>query len=67
VWVFENKVQRKLFVYKKVGLTGDWRKLHHKELYDLYSSSDVIRVIKTRKINWTGHVASLERRKESRI
>ena len=54
-------------MYKKVGLTGDWRKLHHKELYDLYSSSDVIRVIKTRKINWTGHVASLERRKESRI
>jgi len=67
VWVFENRVERQLFIYKKEGLTGEWRKLHHKGLYDLHSSLDIIRVIKTRKINWTGRVASLERRKTSRI
>jgi hypothetical protein len=53
--VFENRVLRRIF-----GLTGDWRKLHNEELHNLYSSPYVIRMIKSRRMRWLGHVAQME-------
>jgi hypothetical protein len=60
--VFENRVLRRIFGPKKVEVTGEWRKLHNKELYALYSSLNIIRVIKSRKLRWAGHVASMGER-----
>jgi hypothetical protein len=61
--VFENKVLRRIFGPKKVEVTGEWRRLHNKELYALYSSSNIIWVIKSRKRRWTGHVARMGERR----
>jgi hypothetical protein len=52
--VFENRV---LFGPKRDEVTGDWRKLHNEELRDLYSSRSIIRIIKSRRMRWGGHVA----------
>jgi hypothetical protein len=57
--VFENGVLRKIFGQKRVGIMGDWRKLHKEKLRDLYSSSNTILVIKLRGMRWTGHVARM--------
>ncbi|KAJ4445602.1 hypothetical protein ANN_12284 [Periplaneta americana] len=61
--VFENKVLRKIFGAKRDEVTGEWRKLHNAELHALYSSPDIIRNIKSRRLRWAGHVA---RKGESR-
>jgi len=50
--VFENKVPRRIFGPKRGEGTGEWRKLHNKELNDLYSSPNIVRVIKSRRIKW---------------
>ena len=42
------------------GVTGEWRKLHNKELNDLYSSPNIVRVIKSRRMRWAGHVTRME-------
>ncbi|KAJ4439352.1 hypothetical protein ANN_07474 [Periplaneta americana] len=55
--VFENKVLRKIFGAKRDEVTGEWRKLHNTELHALYSSPDIIRHIKSRRLRWAGHVA----------
>ena len=55
--VFENRVMRKIFGPKRDDVTGEWRKLHNKELYDLHSSHHIIRVIKSIKIRRAGNVA----------
>jgi hypothetical protein len=55
--VFENKVLRRIFGPKRDEMTGDWRKLHNEELHNLYSSPGIIRMIKSRKMRWSGHVA----------
>ena len=55
--VFENRVLRRIFGPKKDEVTGEWRRLHNKELYALYSSPNTIRVIKSRRLRWAGHVA----------
>jgi len=47
LWVCENRVLRKIFGPKRNGITGDWRKLLNEELNDLYSSPDIIRMIKS--------------------
>jgi hypothetical protein len=49
-------------------VTGEWRKLHNKELHDLYSSSNIIRIIKSRRMRWAGHVARMgEKRNAYRL
>jgi hypothetical protein len=57
--VFEKRVLRRIFGPKKDEVTGGWRRLHNEELYDLYSSSNIIRAIRTRRIGWAGHVARM--------
>ena len=59
LWVFENRVLRRIFGPKRDEVTGKWRKLHNEELDDLYSSPNIIRVIKLRR--WAGHVARMGR------
>jgi hypothetical protein len=49
---FENMMLRRIFGPKRDEVTGDWRKLHNKELHDLYSSPSVIRIIKSRRMRW---------------
>ena len=58
--VFENRVLRRISVSKRHGVTGEWRKLHNEELNDLYSSPNIVQVIKSRKMRWAGHVARKE-------
>ena len=58
--VFENRVLRRIFGPKRDGVTGEWRKLHNEELNSLYSSPNIVRVIKSRRIRWAGHVACME-------
>jgi hypothetical protein len=60
--VFLNRVPRRIFGPKRAEVVGGWRKLHNKELRDLYSSPRVIRIIKLRRRRWAGHVAQMERR-----
>ncbi|KAJ4431300.1 hypothetical protein ANN_19897 [Periplaneta americana] len=57
--VFENKVLRKIFGAKRDEATGEWRKLHNGELHALYSSPDIIRNIKSRRLRWAGHVSRM--------
>jgi hypothetical protein len=57
--VFENKVLRRIFGPKREEVTGEWRKLHDQELHNLYSSPDIIRQIKSRRMRWEGHVARM--------
>jgi hypothetical protein len=66
--VFENRVLRRIFGTKRDEVTGEWRKLHNKELHDLYSSPSIIRIIKSRMMRWAGHVARMgEKRKVYRL
>jgi hypothetical protein len=55
--VFENRVLRGIFGPKRDEVTGEWRKLHSGELHNLYSSPDIIRQIKSRRMRLAGHVA----------
>jgi hypothetical protein len=57
--VFKNKVLRRIFGPKRDEVTGEWRRLHNKELYALYSSPNIIRVIKSRRLRWAAHVARM--------
>jgi len=64
--VFEKWVLRRIFEPKRDEVTGEWKKLHNEELNDLYSSPNIVRVINSRRMRWTGHVARMGR-KEGRI
>jgi hypothetical protein len=55
--MFENRVLRGIFGHKRKEVTGEWRKLHSGELHNLYSSPDIIRQMKSRRMRWAGHVA----------
>jgi hypothetical protein len=57
--VFENRVLRRIFGPKREEDVS-WRKLHDDELHSLYSSSNIVRVIKSRRMRWAGHVARME-------
>jgi hypothetical protein len=66
--VFENRVLRRIFGPKRVEVTGEWRKLHSEELHHLYSSPDIIRKVKSRRMRWAGHVARMgEERKVYKV
>ena len=58
--VFEIKVLGKIFGAKKDEITGKWRKLHNSELHALYSSPNIIRSLKSRRLRWAGRVAHME-------
>jgi hypothetical protein len=62
--VFENSVLRRIFGPKRSGVRGGWGKLHNEELHDLYSSPSTIRIIKSRRMRWAGHVARMGENEE---
>jgi hypothetical protein len=57
--VFENRVLRRFFGPKRDEVRGEWRKLNNEELHDLYTSPSIIRIIKSRRMRWAGHVARM--------
>jgi hypothetical protein len=57
--MFVNRVLRRIFGPKRDEVTGEWSKLHNEELHNLYSSSDIIRQVKSRRMRWAGHVACM--------
>jgi hypothetical protein len=57
--VFENRVLRRIFGTKRDEVTAEWRKLHNEELNDLYCSPNIIRVFKSRRMRWAGHMARM--------
>jgi hypothetical protein len=61
--VFENRVIRTIFGPRRDEERGEWRNLHNEEIHDLYSSPSIIRIMKTRRMRWAGH---LERMVEKR-
>jgi len=56
--LFENRVSRRIFGPKREE-DGSWRKLRNDELHSLYSSQNIVRVIKSRRLRWTGHMARM--------
>jgi hypothetical protein len=66
--VFENRVLRRIFGPTRDEVTGEWRKLNNEELRDLYSSLSIIRIIKSRRMRWAGHVTRMgEKRNAYRL
>jgi hypothetical protein len=61
--VFENRLLRRIFGPKRNEASGDWRRLYNEELYDLYCSPNIIRVIKSRRMRWARHVTCMEDRR----
>jgi len=57
--MFENMVLRRIFGPRRDEVTGEWRGLHNEELNDLYSSPNIVRVIKSTRMRWAGHVARM--------
>jgi hypothetical protein len=57
--VFENRVLRRIFGPKRDGVMGGWRKMHNEELHNMYSSPSIIRLIKSNRMRWAGHVARM--------
>jgi hypothetical protein len=62
--VFENRMLRRIFRPKRDGVTGGWRKLQNEELHNLYSLPSIIRIIKSRRTRWAGHVARIGEKKK---
>jgi len=58
--VFEKMVLRRIFGPRRNEVAGEWRRLHIEELNDLYSSPNIVRVIKSRRMRWAGHVARMD-------
>ena len=59
--MFENRVFWRVFRSKRDEVTGEWRKLHNEELSDLHSLHNIVRVVKSRRMRWAGHVARMGR------
>jgi hypothetical protein len=64
LWLFENRVLRGILGPRGDKVTEEWRKLHNEELNDLYSSLNIVRAIKSRKMRWKGHVARMVERRD---
>jgi hypothetical protein len=64
--VFENRVLRRIFRSKRDEATGGWRKLYNEELHNLFSSPSIIRMIKSRRMRWAGHVARMMEEEEKK-
>jgi len=62
LWLFENRVLRRILGPRRDKVTEEWRKLHNEELNDLYFSLNIVRAIKSRKMRWKGHVARMVER-----
>jgi hypothetical protein len=60
--VFENRMLKRIFGPGKDEVTEEWRRLHNEEINDLYSSPDIVWVIKSRRMRWVGHVACMRER-----
>jgi hypothetical protein len=58
-------VLRRIFGPKRDEVTGDWRKLHNEELHNLYSSPNIIRMIKLMRMRWVGHVTRMEEKRNA--
>jgi hypothetical protein len=65
--MFENRVLREIFGPKRDEMTREWRKLHNEELHDLYSSPITIRIIKSKRMGWAGHIAQMEKKNVHRL
>jgi transcription termination factor 2 len=63
--VFESRVLRRIFGPKRDEVTGEWRKLHNEELRDLYCLPSIIRIIRSRRMRWAGHVARMEEKRNT--
>ena len=57
--VFENMVLRRIFGPRRDKVIGEWRRLHNEKLNDLFSSPNIVGVIKSRRMKWAGHVARM--------
>ena len=57
--MFGNRVLRRIFEPRRDEVMGEWGRLHNKELNDFYSSPNIVRVIKSRRMRWAGHVAHM--------
>ena len=57
--MFENRVLRRVFGSKRDEVAGEWRKLHNEEIRDLYALHSILRVVKSRRMRWAGHVARI--------
>ena len=57
--MFEKMVLRRIFGPRRDEVTGEWRRMHNEELNDLYCSHNIVRVIKSRRMRWAGHVARM--------
>ena len=57
--VFENMLLRRIFGPRRDEVTGEWKRLHNEELNDLYCSPNIVRVIKSRRMRWAGHVVRM--------
>jgi hypothetical protein len=62
--VFENRLLR-IFGPRRDEVTGDWRKLHNEKLHNFYSSPNIIRMIKSRRIKWAGHIARMGQKRNA--
>jgi hypothetical protein len=63
--VFENRVLRRISGPKRDEVAGEWRKLDNEELHDLYSSPSIIRIIRSRRMRWAGHVARMREKRNA--
>jgi hypothetical protein len=63
--VFKNRVLRRIFGPKRGEVTGGWRKLRKEELHNLYSSPSIIRMVKSRRMRWSGHVAQMDEKRNA--